>query len=142
MFAISLSVGFESISEIWPNQDFHLKLKLMSFLDLWTMGFIKASFMTSSRKLWTMGLRTSKDASKVLLLFLVGSYRVVGTTHLGGACRFTPSCSEYAVEAVHEHGFFSAIFLIFKRILKCRPGGSFGVDPVPPAQGDKYARSK
>jgi putative membrane protein insertion efficiency factor len=98
--------------------------------------------MTSSEKLWTSGSRALKSTSKSFLLFLVGVYRILGTGHTGGACRFTPSCSEYAVEVIHTHSFFSAIYLITKRILKCRPGGSFGLDPVPLATGDLHARSK
>jgi putative membrane protein insertion efficiency factor len=62
---------------------------------------------------------------------LVGLYRTVGTTHLGGACRFSPSCSEYAIEALNIHNPFKAIFLIIKRILRCRPGVPGGFDPVP-----------
>jgi len=68
---------------------------------------------------------------KFLLWFLVAAYRSLGTTHLGGACRFTPSCSEYALDAIHEHSPHKAVWLISKRICKCRPGGPFGYDPVP-----------
>ncbi|MEK7356324.1 MAG: membrane protein insertion efficiency factor YidD [Bdellovibrionota bacterium] len=51
---------------------------------------------------------------------------------LGGACRFEPSCSEYAVEAVKLHPPTSAIRLIAIRVCACRPGGRHGFDPVPP----------
>lgn len=85
-----------------------------------------------------------KSLPKSLLLLLVAGYRTLGTTHMGGACRFTPSCSEYAVEAIKTHGFFSAIYLITKRILKCRPGGTFGFDPVPSCScsGETHANAK
>lgn len=98
--------------------------------------------MTSLRKPWMPALKALENISKSFLLFLVGSYRTLGTTHMGGACRFSPSCSEYAVEVIHTYSFFSAIYLITKRILKCRPGGAFGFDPVPVATGDKHGRSK
>lgn len=47
------------------------------------------------------------------------------------ACRFTPTCSNYAIEAYEKHGFFCGTYLTIKRIIKCRPFGSFGYDPVP-----------
>jgi putative membrane protein insertion efficiency factor len=72
----------------------------------------------------------SSVLSSALLIFL-GLYRLVGTLFLGGACRFEPSCSEYAVEAVKIHKPFYAIKLIFIRLSKCRPGGPCGCDPVP-----------
>ncbi|RYZ88304.1 MAG: membrane protein insertion efficiency factor YidD [Proteobacteria bacterium] len=96
----------------------------------------------SSTEPWTAGFKVLKSISKNFLLLLVGAYRTFGTTHMGGACRFTPSCSEYAVETIHTHSFFTSIYLITKRILKCRPGGSYGFDPVPHASGECHARSK
>lgn len=73
---------------------------------------------------------------KFLLIVLLGLYRSIGTTHLGGACRFHPSCSEYAVEAVRMYPPLKAIVFIFKRLLKCRPGGPYGLDPLP-GNGEK-----
>jgi len=48
------------------------------------------------------------------------------------ACRFEPSCSHYGLEAIRVHGALAGGWLTVKRILRCRPGGGFGVDPVPP----------
>ncbi|MBK9324665.1 MAG: membrane protein insertion efficiency factor YidD [Bdellovibrionaceae bacterium] len=87
-------------------------------------------------------MKALKNGSSKLLIILIGVYRTVGTTHLGGACRFTPSCSEYALDVARSQTFFAAIKFILIRILKCRPGGSYGLDPAPPAQGDANARSK
>ncbi|WP_413289482.1 membrane protein insertion efficiency factor YidD [Bdellovibrio sp. HCB337] len=89
-------------------------------------------------------MRFFESLPRASLLLFVGAYRTLGTTHMGGACRFTPSCSEYAVEAIKTHSFFSAIYLVTKRILKCRPGGTFGYDPVPACTcaGDTHARTK
>lgn len=89
-------------------------------------------------------LKFLEKLPKTVLLFLVGVYRTLGTTHMGGACRFTPSCSEYAIEVIKTHPFFVAIYLITKRILKCRPGGTYGYDPVPGCShgGEPHARPK
>ena len=51
---------------------------------------------------------------------------------LPGACRFRPSCSHYALEAIRVHGALRGTWLTTKRLLSCRPGGGFGDDPVPP----------
>jgi len=49
------------------------------------------------------------------------------------ACRFTPTCSEYAIEAIETHGWYGA-WLAVKRILRCQPLCKGGYDPVPPAR--------
>lgn len=54
---------------------------------------------------------------------------------LGARCRHAPSCSEYAVEAVRTHGWARGTQLAMGRLLRCRPGGTSGWDPVPPRQG-------
>lgn len=46
-------------------------------------------------------------------------------------CRFTPTCSQYAVEAVDRHGVRRGVALTARRLGRCRPGGPFGIDPVP-----------
>jgi putative membrane protein insertion efficiency factor len=48
-------------------------------------------------------------------------------------CRFTPTCSQYAIEAIQEHGSFTGGILAVKRICRCHPYGACGHDPVPPA---------
>lgn len=47
------------------------------------------------------------------------------------SCRFVPTCSEYAIEAIKKHGPFKGFWLALRRLLRCRPGGGFGYDPVP-----------
>jgi hypothetical protein len=49
----------------------------------------------------------------------------------GGACRFQPTCSEYAAIALHEHGLLQGGWMTLKRILRCHPGSIGGFDPVP-----------
>jgi putative membrane protein insertion efficiency factor len=86
------------------------------------------------------GLRSfsalGRSALSNLLLLLVGAYRTIGTNHLGGSCRFEPSCSEYAVEALHLHPPLTAVRLISVRIAKCRPGQAWGFDAVPQPQSN------
>ncbi|MFN8792547.1 MAG: membrane protein insertion efficiency factor YidD [Bdellovibrionales bacterium] len=68
---------------------------------------------------------------KSVLVFCVALYRTVGSQHLGGQCRFHPSCSHYALEALNQHPVFSALPLILRRLSRCHPFGSSGWDPVP-----------
>jgi putative membrane protein insertion efficiency factor len=49
-----------------------------------------------------------------------------------GGCRFTPTCSQYAIEAIHSRGILSGSALAAKRICRCHPWGECGHDPVPP----------
>jgi uncharacterized protein len=64
----------------------------------------------------------------------VGFYRSIGTAFLGGSCRFEPSCSKYAEQALLLHKPLHAFNLIGRRLCKCRPGGPLGFDPVPESE--------
>ena len=59
-----------------------------------------------------------------------------------GACRFTPTCSAYALEAFTKRGFFVGLGLSVRRILRCNPFGAGGYDPVPPKKLPKYERDR
>jgi len=50
---------------------------------------------------------------------------------LGNRCRFAPSCSDYAHQALEEHGFLTGMWLTIKRLGRCHPWGGHGLDPVP-----------
>lgn len=65
------------------------------------------------------------------LLALVWLYRLLVSPWLGNNCRFEPSCSQYALEALREHGAFRGTWLTVKRIGRCHPWGGSGYDPVP-----------
>jgi len=70
---------------------------------------------------------------KKIALLLINFYQSGISPLFGGraVCRFTPSCSEYAKQAIEKHGSWRGAWLAIKRILRCRPGGGFGYDPVP-----------
>ena len=66
-----------------------------------------------------------------LLLLLIKFYQRMVSPHFLPRCRFYPSCSAYAYEAVSVHGFFVGTFLSVSRILRCNPWSKGGVDAVP-----------
>ncbi|MBO5812053.1 MAG: membrane protein insertion efficiency factor YidD [Bacteroidaceae bacterium] len=66
-----------------------------------------------------------------LLILPIRFYRLCISPLLPPSCRFTPTCSQYAIEAISKYGPFKGMFLAVKRLLRCRPGGGSGYDPVP-----------
>jgi uncharacterized protein len=62
---------------------------------------------------------------------LILAYRVTFSAFAGRACRYAPTCSEYADEAIRRHGLWAGGWMGFARICRCRPGGGEGFDPVP-----------
>ena len=69
---------------------------------------------------------------KLIILGLIYFYKFCISPFLPKTCRFLPTCSNYAIIAVKEHGIFRGLMLAIKRILKCNPKAKCGVDPVPP----------
>lgn len=69
-----------------------------------------------------------------LVIALVRFYQLVISPLIGPRCRFTPTCSQYAIEAVRAHGVVKGSWLATKRLLKCHPLNEGGYDPVPPKQ--------
>ncbi len=69
-----------------------------------------------------------------LLDGLIRLYQLAISPVLGPSCRFTPTCSEYARDAVKTHGALKGMWLALNRISRCRPGHPGGYDPVPPLQ--------
>jgi len=65
------------------------------------------------------------------LLFLIRTYMILLSPFFGGACKFEPSCSNYAYEAIACHGAGRGLVLAAKRLLRCRPFTVGGYDPVP-----------
>lgn len=69
---------------------------------------------------------------KRFFIWLIRQYQRHLSPHLGHHCRFTPTCSQYAVEALEVHGTAKGLLLAGWRILRCNPFGRCGADPVPP----------
>ena len=69
------------------------------------------------------------------VIFFIKIYKYIFSPLLGNRCRFLPSCSDYFIECLNEHGLFRGSLLGLKRIIKCHPmkflGGSSGLDLVP-----------
>ena len=71
------------------------------------------------------------DAARRMLLFLIRGYRLIVSPYLPRACRFHPSCSAYAREAIERHGPWRGGWLGLRRVLRCNPFHAGGFDPVP-----------
>ena len=68
---------------------------------------------------------------KKITIFLVKAYQITISPLIGSNCRFQPTCSQYMIEAIDNHGVMKGLSLGIKRICKCHPFGSSGYDPVP-----------
>ena len=66
-----------------------------------------------------------------ILIIPIKAYQILISPLLGPSCRFTPTCSQYAVEAIQKYGPIKGSWLAFKRIIRCHPWGGCGHDPVP-----------
>ena len=66
-----------------------------------------------------------------ILMLPIRFYRKFISPLTPPSCRFTPTCSEYAIEAITKYGPFKGTWLAIRRVLRCRPGGGSGYDPVP-----------
>lgn len=83
--------------------------------------------MTSFRRvLWNAGA-----PARLVLLAAIRTYQLTLSAWLGGQCRFSPTCSRYAEEAIRSLGATRGSFLAARRVLRCNPFGRGGLDPVP-----------
>lgn len=74
-----------------------------------------------------------KNPLKSLIKFLIRTYQVTLSPRFShGSCRYVPTCSQYALEAVEIHGVLKGSLLAIRRILRCNPFFKGGYDPVPP----------
>lgn len=79
------------------------------------------------RLLWIAGAPV-----RALLVGAIAVYRLTLSGWLGGQCRYSPTCSRYAEEAIHTHGAIRGSWMTVLRIVRCNPFGKGGLDPVPP----------
>jgi putative membrane protein insertion efficiency factor len=68
---------------------------------------------------------------KKIALLLIRFYQLAISPHYPPCCRYYPSCSSYALEAVEKHGFLKGSFMALRRLLRCHPFHAGGYDPVP-----------
>lgn len=74
-----------------------------------------------------------KRLIKKAMIFLIRTYQLTLSPRFShGSCRYTPTCSQYAIEAIEIHGIFKGSLLAARRILRCNPFFKGGWDPVPP----------
>lgn len=76
-------------------------------------------------------MKTLKHFLSLPFIGLIRLYQMIISPWLGKQCRFTPTCSQYGIEAFKKYGPLKGAFLTIKRILRCNPWGGHGDDPVP-----------
>lgn len=85
---------------------------------------------------------------KTVIRWCIRGYQIVLSPILrffagpNGLCRYSPTCSNYCLEAVERHGVIKGLWLGLRRILRCHPWGGCGYDPVPPVRGEKNSSSE
>jgi len=67
---------------------------------------------------------------KIIVISFIRFYQFFISPLLPSSCRYSPTCSHYAIDAINQHGLFG-IWLGFKRVARCNPWGGSGYDPVP-----------
>lgn len=79
---------------------------------------------------------------KRILIFLITVYRVGISPYLGPSCRYHPTCSKYAIDAIQHHGSLKGTWMAIRRILSCHPWSEGGYDPVPGTNADQSPSTK
>ena len=82
-------------------------------------------------KFLTRSLSFVKRALAYPFILLVRFYQICISPLKPPSCRFTPTCSQYAIEALRKHGAIKGLYLTIRRLLRCHPWGGSGYDPVP-----------
>ncbi|NQV73592.1 membrane protein insertion efficiency factor YidD [bacterium] len=74
-------------------------------------------------------LQTLTSIPRKLLAGLVRGYQLVISPHLGSSCRYSPTCSEYSIQALKKYGAIKGLILTIHRVVRCNPWGGHGHDP-------------
>ena len=82
-------------------------------------------------RFWQRSLSVFKRIVAFPLILLVRFYQLCLSPLKPPSCRFTPTCSQYAIEALRKHGPIKGLYLTVRRLLRCHPWGGSGYDPVP-----------
>ena len=82
-------------------------------------------------KFSTRFLNAIKSICAYPFIILVRFYQLCISPLKPPSCRFTPTCSQYAIEALRKHGAIKGLYLTIRRLLRCHPWGGSGYDPVP-----------
>ncbi len=77
-----------------------------------------------------------------LAILLIRGYQFFLSPLVGGGCRFEPSCSAYAIDAIRTHGALRGLGLALRRVGRCHPFGGHGYDPVPPRKDPPLAATE
>lgn len=83
--------------------------------------------MNNIHSLWKLLIK----AIAWLLILPIRFYQAAISPYTPPSCRFTPTCSQYAIEAIRKHGPLKGLYLAVRRLLRCHPWGGSGYDPVP-----------
>ena len=81
--------------------------------------------------------RQARQAARFCAALPIRLYRYAISPWLAPSCRYLPTCSAYAIEAIERHGVWRGGILALRRILRCHPWGGGGADPVPPSDADR-----
>jgi hypothetical protein len=76
-------------------------------------------------------MRLVKQALAFPFILLIRSYQLIISPWIGPRCRFTPTCSQYGIEALRKYGPIKGLWLTIRRVSRCHPWGGSGYDPVP-----------
>ena len=102
--------------------------------------FLMANFNDTYNKQWNEPVPTKRSAPSKALLKSIGVYQRL-TSGRPSPCRFYPSCSNYAVEAIETHGAVRGTGLALRRLSRCRPLGPHGIDLVPEPKKARSSKS-
>ncbi|SFB79809.1 ribonuclease P protein component/putative membrane protein insertion efficiency factor,TIGR00278 [Brevinema andersonii] len=125
----SVKVLIRQIRPFQCKKDLYFELKQFFY-------FLSDYYFLLMHKTGRLSLKEAIPSIKMsfitrVIFFIILFYQEYLSKFLPNACRFRPSCSGYALDALRVHGFFKGLYLITGRLLRCHPFGSFGYNPIP-----------